>query len=62
MSSELTLQVRLADERVVDCLGCVAWVEKDRFGDHYQAGLEFAESESALDSQRKIHRFLFSQQ
>ena len=58
LDTELTLQIQLADERVVDCLVRVAWVEKDRFGEHYQAGLEFKEGGSTLDSQKKIHAFL----
>jgi Tfp pilus assembly protein PilZ len=60
LNTEMTLQIRLSDESVVDCPCRVAWVEKSRFSDRYQAGLEF-EGESTLDSQRKIHRFLSSQ-
>jgi c-di-GMP-binding flagellar brake protein YcgR len=60
--TELTVQIRLADESIVDCTGRVVWIEKDRFGDYYRAGLEFAGGGSIVLSQRKIHRFLSSQQ
>ena len=61
LKTEMTLQIQLSDESIVDCPCRVAWVEKSRFGDRYQVGLEFAQGESILDSQRKIHGFLFSQ-
>ena len=58
LNTEMTLQIQLSDESVVECPCRVAWVEKSRFGDRYQAGLEFVEGGSMQDSQRKIHRFL----
>ena len=61
LGTEMTLQIQLSDESVVDCPCRVAWVEKNRFGDRYQAGLEFSQGESILNSQRKIHGFLSSQ-
>ncbi len=61
LGTEMTLQIQLSDESVVDCPCHVAWVEKNRFGDRYQAGLEFDQGESILNSQRKIHGFLSSQ-
>lgn len=61
LHTELTIQVQLADESIVKCASHIAWVEKNRFGEYYQAGLEFAKDGSARDSQRKIHGFLFPQ-
>ena len=58
LNTELSLQIQLADEPIVGCVCRVAWVEKSRFGDHYQAGLEFIEDGSILDAQRKIRRIL----
>ena len=58
LDTEMTLQIHLSDEGMVECPCRVAWVEKSRFGDYYQAGLEFVEDSSKLDSQRKIHQFL----
>jgi len=40
LNTELTLKIRLAGENVVECSGRVVWVEKSRFGDSYQAGLD----------------------
>ena len=60
LNTEMTLQIQLSDESVVDCPCRVAWVEKNRFGDRYQAGLEFSGRESNPDFQRKIHNFLSS--
>ena len=62
VNTELTLSIQLADESIVDCPCRVAWVEKNRFGDRYQAGLEFVEADSILDSRRKIHGFLSRQE
>ena len=62
LNTEVALQIKLADESLVECPCRVAWVEKNRFSDRYQAGLEFVESDSMLDSQRKIHGFLSRQE
>ena len=62
LNTELTLSIQLADESIVECPCRVAWVEKNRFSDRYQAGLEFVEADSVLDSQRKIHGFLSRQE
>ena len=61
LNTEMTLQIQLSDESIVECPCRVAWVEKNRFGDRYQAGLEFIQGESILNSQRKIHGFLSAQ-
>ena len=61
LHTEMTLQIQLSDESIVECPCRVTWVEKNRFGDRYQAGLEFAEWESMQESQRKILGFLSSQ-
>jgi c-di-GMP-binding flagellar brake protein YcgR len=61
LNTELTLTLQLADQSIVECPCRVAWVEKNRFSDRYQAGLEFVEADSMLDSQRKIHGFLSRQ-
>ncbi|MBN1869872.1 MAG: PilZ domain-containing protein [Candidatus Omnitrophica bacterium] len=62
LNTELTLFIQLADESVVECPCRVAWVEKNRFSDRYQAGLEFVETDSITDSQRKIRSFLSRQE
>ena len=58
LNTELTLSIQLTDEGIVECPCRVAWVRKNRFSDSYQAGLEFIEADSILDSRRKIHGFL----
>ena len=60
-NTELALQIQLDNARIVECIGSIAWVEKSRFGDYYQAGLKFVGGDSLLESQRKINGFLFSQ-
>ncbi|MCK5012344.1 MAG: PilZ domain-containing protein [Candidatus Omnitrophica bacterium] len=61
VNTELTLQIQLADQSIVECPCRVAWVEKNRFSDRYQAGLEFVQADSIMDSQSKIHGFLSRQ-
>ena len=58
LNTELSLQIQLADESIVECLCRVAWIEKDRYGDFYRGGLAFIEDESMLDSKRKIRNVL----
>ena len=62
VNTELTLQIQLTDQNIVECSCRVAWVKKNRFSDRYQAGLEFVQADSILDSQRKIHGFLSRQE
>jgi len=61
LGTELTLTIQLEDDRIVECPCRVVWVQKNRFADRYQAGLEFVETDSMPDSQRRIHTFLAHQ-
>ena len=61
LNTELTLKIRLDDENVAHCTGRVIWVEKDRFGEGYQAGLEFTKVDSIINDQEKIYGFLSHQ-
>lgn len=61
VNTELTLSIQLADESVVECPCRIAWVEKNRFSDSYQAGLEFINEDLIMNSRKKIHGFLSSQ-
>ncbi len=61
VNTKLALKIRLAGEDTIHCTGCVVWVEKDRYGDGYQAGLEFSRNDLALDDQEKICGFLSHQ-
>lgn len=61
INTPVTVSIRLADERMAECLARVAWVEKARFGDYYQAGLAFYGNESTVDVQQKIRGFLSHQ-
>jgi len=58
LNTELSLEVRLANENLVSCAGRVVWVEKARFGDSYYAGLEFSKNDSIIINQQKIEKFL----
>ena len=61
LGTELTLTIQLADERMIECPCRVVWVQKNRFADEYQAGLEFTETDSTPGSQKRIHAFLLHQ-
>jgi len=58
LDTELTLRIWLNDEEVVECAGRIVWIEKARFGDSYQAGLEFAGNDSVLGVQKIVYGFL----
>jgi len=58
LGTELSLQITLTNDRVVDLKGHVVWVEKKRFSDQYEAGIEFERSDYLIDAKRKIHRFV----
>src|SRR3989338_9314605 len=40
LNAELTLQIHLALERVIEYVGRVVWIRKFPFADRYQAGVE----------------------
>ncbi len=58
LGTELTLQVRLAIEKVVEYVGRVAWVRKFPFADRYQVGLEFSNDRSFLAAKQQLHEFV----
>jgi len=45
LGTDLYLKVQISPEKVVDCVGKVVWVEKHRFLDRYQVGVEFDSKE-----------------
>jgi len=61
LNTELSLKIRLDDERIIECTGRVVWVERSRFGETYQAGLDFSQDESIASNQKKIYGFLSHQ-
>ena len=61
LNTELSLKIRLADGSIVECVGRVVWVEKSRFGETYQAGLDFSQDELSSSNQKKIYGFLSHQ-
>ena len=44
LNTELALEVQLPSKEVIKRVGKVVWVEKFRFSDRYQAGIEFEEN------------------
>lgn len=58
LGAELTLQIRLAAEKVVEHIGRVVWIRKLLFADRYQAGLEFSRDNTFLASKRQLHEFI----
>ncbi|VAX37565.1 hypothetical protein MNBD_UNCLBAC01-1952 [hydrothermal vent metagenome] len=41
LQTEILLEVQLASKQILECFGKVVWVEKERYNDHYQVGIEF---------------------
>ncbi len=58
VGSELTLQIRLAPDRIVEYVGRVNWVRKLPFAERYQVGLEFSGDRAFLTAKRQIHDFI----
>ena len=61
LNTELTLKIQLTDDSTVECMGRVAWVEKSRFGETYQTGLDISQDELNSNNQKKIYGFLSHQ-
>ena len=58
LDAELTLQIRLAVEKVIKYIGRVVWIRKFPFADRYQVGLEFSRDETFLAAKRQLHEFI----
>ena len=58
LNAEMALQVKLADQRIIECTGRVVWIRKNRFNDNYQAGLEFVGDRSVMNIQKIINGYL----
>jgi len=61
LDTELILRIRLTIENIIECSARVVWIEKSRFGENYQAGLEFSQDGSVLNNQKQIYGFLSHQ-
>ena len=60
VDTELSLEVQLASQRIVDCVANIVWIEKMPYMDRYQVGLKFKEERFELDSKKEIHLFTHS--
>lgn len=60
VGTELSLQISLPDQEIIECTGTIKWEAKEPFNDAYQAGIEFAASENVIDSKEKIHHYIES--
>lgn len=58
LNTEIIVQLQLASEKIVDCVGRIVWVQKMPFTDRYRAGLRFDETNSLLGSRRNIQRYV----
>ena len=58
VNTELTLQIRVAVEKVIEYVGRVVWIRKFPFADRYQVGLEFSRDKSFLAAKRQLHGFI----
>ena len=61
LDTELILRIRLTIENIIECSARVVWIEKSRFGENYQAGVEFSQDGSVLNNQKQIYGFLSHQ-
>ena len=62
LAAELPLQIQLAIEQAVDCIGRVVWIRKVPSSDSYHAGLEFIETESLGRVKEKIRQWIHTYQ
>ena len=60
LDAEFTLQVPLANGKIIDCLGRVVWVQKLPFSDCYHAGLKFEAVDSIAEVQNDLHQYIQS--
>lgn len=56
--TDFILHIPLGTEKVVDCLGKVAWIDKLPYSERYQAGLEFTGFDMLMDAKTQIRRFI----
>ncbi len=56
--AELVLYIKLAKAKFVECLGQVVWVNKQRYGEYYQAGIEFVPAGNTFDSKEVIRQYV----
>ena len=55
LNTEVTLEIRLAVERVIEYVGRVVWIQKFPFAERYQVGLEFSGDKTFLAAKRQLH-------
>ena len=58
VNTEFVLQLQLASQKMIDCVGRVVWVEQMPYSDRYQVGLKFENTGSLVGSQREINDFI----
>ena len=61
LGTEISVNVKLASVRMIECLGKVVWVKKFPFMDRYEVGLEFCDFGSIYDSKNEIYRYVQTQ-
>lgn len=61
LGTELSLQIPLAPQKVVECLARVVWVRQMPFMDRCQAGLRFVDNDSRKRAAEEIQRFVHLQ-
>jgi len=62
LKTELSMQVHLSDNSVVNCFGMVIWIRKFPFADRYQAGIEFSPGDTIVESKNEIHEYISANQ
>ena len=60
VGTEITLQITLPNDELIECAGTIRWESKEPYNDAYQAGIEFSASENVIDSKEKIHHYIES--
>ena len=61
LGTELSVNISLPSNRVVECVGKVVWVQKLPYVDQYQVGIEFENLDSFYEARTRIHRFMQDQ-
>lgn len=56
--SSVRLRFRIDDDRLIVLEGKVVWVQKERFGDYYQLGVEFQENSEKAFEQKRVQKYI----
>lgn len=58
INTEVVLNIQLKDGSTLEYIGRIAWISQIPFMDHYQAGIEFSNPNSAVESRKKMRQLI----